>query len=665
MKLSKKLPLTTGACIFFGLSILVGLLAFLLEIDQKERLERVRQSLEGAAAEQLHAKIDVTYSMINAIHENGQGQPSPQLQQECLTLLKKTRFGPEKKSYFWVHTLDEKNLDKPKMLMHPTLPQLDGTDISDFIDKKRFKQISYRGIIHDNNAPEVAGIKETNLFVDMNRACAASSAGEGIVLYYWPDPSRRMDVGYSKMSAVKYFKPWGWVIGTGEYVDNIDAEVAKEQAIITQHFRAMIYTMLFSLLGLMAIAVGLNIYLVRRISIPLRDMAVYATKIEHGILTDRLPMGRTINCSQKNKCGKNDCPSFGRESVCWIESGSFAAVPVCPRAVEGHDCRTCSIYRDEVKDEIYEMASAFNSMVEALNRQAELTEQMAKGDLTQSVVARSPEDKLGQALQSMVQDLNKVLGRVNLVVDIVARGSREIASSTHSLSMGAAQQSAAVDEISISMKEIGKRTKLYAENSQQANRLATSTRSSAENGNIEVNQMVTAMNEMKEAGHQIVKIVRMIDDIAFQTNILAINAAIESARAGRHGRGFAVVAEEVRHLSNRSAQAAQEAAGLVSATIDKVETGAAMAGRTETILSEIVDSAIKVADLIGQIASAANEQSESANQIGLGLSQIGQVTSQNATTAQATAKAVDELSTQAGELSNLMCHFKLNPSLPR
>ena len=311
------------------------------------------------------------------------------------------------------------------------------------------------------------------------------------------------------------------------------------------------------------------------------------------------------------------------------------------------------------RDEVGSLSEALDTMVEGLERKAELAERIASGDLTAEVVIASERDVLGNALHKMVVSLNEVLGEVNSSAGQVRIGTGQVSDSSQSLSQGATEQAASIQEITSSMTELASQTKNNADNATQANQLAMSASSAAGTGNSRMQEMIQAMSEIETSSKEIAKIIKAIDDIAFQTNLLALNAAVEAARAGKHGKGFAVVAQEVRSLAGRSAKAAQETAELIEASVKNVANGAEIVHKTAEALGEIVTGATRVADLVGEIAAASNEQAQGITQINQGLSQIEQVTQQNTASAEETASAAEELSSQAMEMSGLVARFKL------
>lgn len=308
--------------------------------------------------------------------------------------------------------------------------------------------------------------------------------------------------------------------------------------------------------------------------------------------------------------------------------------------------------------------AAMKNMMATLTEKAELANIISEGDLTHEVHLASDKDTLGSALQTMSGNLNRIIGEVSSATEQISSGAGQVSDSSQSLSQGATEQAASLEQITSSVSMMLDQTKANAENSRQASQLAEDAKDSAEKGNGQMQNMITAMNDINESAQSISKIIKVIDEIAFQTNLLALNAAVEAARAGQHGKGFAVVAEEVRNLAARSAKAAQETTELIEGSVQKTKNGTTIADNTAESLAEIVGAVTKVTDLIGEIATASNEQADGITQVNVGLSQIDQVTQQNTASAEEGAAAAEELSSQSAHLKSLMENFRIKGAMP-
>jgi len=292
---------------------------------------------------------------------------------------------------------------------------------------------------------------------------------------------------------------------------------------------------------------------------------------------------------------------------------------------------------------------------------AELVESVAGGDLAVRIELRPGDDTSLMANLKRMQDaLVRLVSRVRDNADSVSSASTQIAQGNQDLSSRTEEQASALQQTASSMEQLSAAVRHNADNATQANQLARGSCALAEKGGQVVAQVVETMRGINESGRRIADIIGVIDGIAFQTNILALNAAVEAARAGEQGRGFAVVAGEVRLLAQRSAAAAKEIKGLIGASVERVERGSVLVDQAGATMTEVVTSIRRVTDLIGEITTASDEQSEGVLQVGQAVSQMDQATQQNAALVEESAAAAESLKQQAGNLVDTVSVFKLS-----
>lgn len=291
---------------------------------------------------------------------------------------------------------------------------------------------------------------------------------------------------------------------------------------------------------------------------------------------------------------------------------------------------------------------------------AGVSEAIAKGDLTKDVNV-SGGDEIGVmagTFKEMQKNLIDIVSQVREASAQVSIASDQIAKGNQDFSQRITEQSASIEETASTMEEMASAVRQNADSAREANKLAAETRKSAEDGGNVMGNMIMAMDGISGSSKKISEIIDVIDEIAFQTNILALNAAVEAARAGDQGRGFAVVAVEVRNLAQRSAQAAKEISNLIKDSVEKVKDGQDLANESKTTLDGIINHVKRVADLIGEMSAASQEQADGIDQVNKAISQMDQVTQQNASLAEEASATAEEMSAESKQLLELVSFFK-------
>ncbi len=514
LSITRRMALLTALCLL-GMAIMVTvLLRSERDMIMQERQQGVQQAVDSA-----HSLVQHYYNQASA------GKlTQDQARQQALSAVKTMRYSGAE--YFWINDL------RPTMVMHPIKPELDGKDLTDNVDPTG-----------------------KHLFVEFAQTVKAS--GSGYVWYLWPKPGSDQPV--QKVSYVKGFEPWGWVIGSGVYVDTVDAYIVGR----------------FTRAGLGALALGLV-------------LVVTSLLIARSVLA-----------------------TLGAEPA--------------------------------------------DAMV--------ITQEIAQGNLNMPIPLKAgDQSSLLHAIRELRDHFAEIVGEVRKDALGVAAASTNIAHGDADLSARTEHQASALEQTAANMQELNSAVQRNAESARTANALAVSASDIAARGGDVVSQVVDTMKGINQASNRISAIISVIDGIAFQTNILALNAAVEAARAGEQGRGFAVVASEVRSLAGRSAEAAREIKTLISASVERVEQGSAMADQAGATMHEVVTSIRRVTDIMAEITEASKEQALGVSQVGEAIGSLDQATQQNATLVHDMADAAARLQELADHLVHNVSQFKLGAS---
>ncbi|EAM6445213.1 HAMP domain-containing protein [Salmonella enterica subsp. enterica serovar Holcomb] len=301
------------------------------------------------------------------------------------------------------------------------------------------------------------------------------------------------------------------------------------------------------------------------------------------------------------------------------------------------------------------------TVIQPLQQSASRIERIAAGDLTMAdePTGRSEIGRLSHHLQQMQHALQQTVGAVRQGAEEIYRGTSEITAGNTDLSSRTEQQAAAIEQTAASMEQLTATVKQNADNAHHASKLAEDASGKASRGGQMVSGVVQTMGNISTSSKKISEITAVINSIAFQTNILELNAAVEAARAGEQGRGFAVVASEVRTLASRSAQAAKEIEGLIGASVSLIAQGSEEVIAAGSTMNEIVDAVKRVTDIMLDIAAASDEQSRGIVQVSQAISEMDKVTQQNSSLVEEASAAAASLEEQAARLTQAVDAFHL------
>ena len=625
------------------LYLIIGIFAVGLAITSATLVYQQTSSLKERRYEELKNLVQSVVSLIASQHAAVKaGQISEaEAKARALDLVSKLRYQGD--NYFWI------NDSQPRVIMHPIRKDLDGKDVS--------------------------GLKDPNgkaLFVEF--AAVAKTKGAGVVDYMWPKPGSEQPV--EKSSYVALFEPWGWIVGTGVYNDDLVAD--RNRTIKTAAIACILVMLLIS---------AISWLFIRVVTGGLASLKSAMLELANGNFNVVLPgLGRKdeigdiagavetfkIKSAEKARLEADARTNLDRAAA--AERDALTAKVMSDLDAAGGGIVQAAMTGDFSKrvpldgkhGVIRNLAESLNTMCnnvgEVFNELEHTLRAMAQGDLTSRIDAdyQGAFAALKDNANTMAARLSETVAEIRAAAQEVANASSEIATATTDLSKRTETQAACIEQTSASMEQISGTVKKNSESAQHASRLATDTHETASRSGDVVARAVEAMSRIEQSSRKISDIIGVIDEIARQTNLLALNAAVEAARAGDAGRGFAVVASEVRSLAQRSSQAAKDIKDLITKSGSQVHEGVELVNQAGQSLGEIVGSIKDVANIVTDIAKASTEQSDGIDQVNKALAQMDEVTQQNSALVEENAATSKTLERQAGAMSERVGTFKLD-----
>ena len=506
--------------------------------------------------------------------------------------------------YFWINDMQQ------RMVMHPIKPEMNGRDLSDYKDPTGKR-----------------------IFVEMTQVAQAS--GAGFVSYEWPKPGK--DASQPKLSYVAAFQPWGWVIGTGVYVDDLD-----------ELFFSQLKTEGALTLAVIVVCAAVSFAMGRKLARPIVSMSGAMEKLAEGDLDVAIDeSGRTRELGRMARA----LAVFKQNA---LERKRLEADAAASRAsAEAEHERTAA-----------ERAKIAEEQAELVRRLGDGLQRLADGDL-QAQLGDGFSASYAQIRDDFNQAIDKLKATILAVVsgaDAIESGAREISTASDDLSRRTEQQAASLEQTAATLTEITETVKRSADGAKVAREVVSNAKTDADKSAVVMGQAVEAMKAIASSSQQIGQIIGVIDEIAFQTNLLALNAGVEAARAGEAGKGFAVVASEVRALAQRSAEAAKEIKGLISQSSGQVDVGVQLVAETGRSLERILTQVGQINVAVSDIAAGAQEQATALQQMNVAIDQMNTFTQQNAAMVEQSTAAGRSLSDETAKLSRLVGQFQVGKS---
>jgi methyl-accepting chemotaxis protein len=587
------------------LFVLVGALMAAFAVAVYFQLTSFTQDIYRERFDMLRTQVESAISIMDSYNERVKaGEMTLEAAQaEAYKVLSKIKYEPN--GYFFGNNYDV------VLQFHPD-PKRIGKNMADAVDAN--------------------GVRFSHAMTQLGRN------GGGITHYLWSKPGQPADVTFPKAAYSLAYDPWKIVVGTGVYIDDLEAQV-----------RGTVLKALGGCAVLFLLGLAIAWYVIRGITKPLAGVHTAL-----GAVADEDVKIEVPHSDWKNEVGQMARATVSLQQKVRERHAAAEREATQQQEIDGERARN-------LRDREQEAASQ-NHAVSSIGR---ALEGLARGDLT----ARCGD--LGPQYAGLRDNFNDALGRLEAAMSRVsAKGGdismskEEIRRASGQLSQRTEQQAANLEETSAALEELAVTVRQTAEGANEASKRVHSVSAEASRSDGVVAEAITAMSGIEKSSAEISKIIGVIDEIAFQTNLLALNAGVEAARAGESGKGFAVVAQEVRELAQRSAAAAKEIKDQIARSSGQVDHGVRLVGEAGEALKRISEQIKAANDIVGKIAHSASEQDTTLRSITSSINQLDAATQQNAAMAEETTAAAESLANDTDELVDLIRAFQVGVQQP-
>ncbi|WP_323594922.1 methyl-accepting chemotaxis protein [Aliarcobacter butzleri] len=575
--------------------------------------------------------VEIYYNKVDADKSN-----EKEIQQEALKAISDLKYANN--DYFWI------NDSSPKMIMHPINAALNGKDLSSYADPYGKK-----------------------LFIEMAKISTENKSG-GLVKYWWDKPNKKNDPK-EKFSYVQKFEPWDWIIGTGAYVDDVETEVALMKDIVNKEIENIVFNLLvFSLILAVIFFLIYNYFVNQAIIKPL-------TNINEAIVDMTDGKGNADHIDKKSNDEIGRLTDSFNNYIKKLKSGYMEDAKVIENVDEVIEKVINGFYVYKVETEssnpqIEKLRNSINSMIEKTNQNLlglnNILIDYGSSDfsLNDSKIDTS---KVGGIVSSLVASTQLIGASVSEFLSMIVNSGKKLNEDTELLSTSAGKlsdsastQAASLEETAAAIEEITSIVKSTVQKTKTMSSLAEQLQLSSKDGELLASKTNKAMDDIDNQVNSINEAISVIDQIAFQTNILSLNAAVEAATAGEAGKGFAVVAQEVRNLASRSAEAAKEIKNIVEIATSKANEGKAIANEMingYTILNSKINETI---NLIEDVSRGSKEEEKGILQINDTINALDKATQSNASSAIDISRLASEVSNLSKNLLKIADRAKFN-----